>query len=146
MSSTMNPSESGPTNARNVSAYANVGLRTDIESASPHRLIKLLLDGAVERIHGAINALKHEQIARKGENISVTLSIIAGLRASLDHEGGGEIAANLDGLYEYTSRILIEGNLENDEAKFIEAISLLDEIRTAWGAIASTADAQAAPV
>ncbi len=116
----------------NVGAYSNTGLRTDIESASPHRMILMLLDGAVEKIRAAAGALERGEVAAKGTNVGWAMSIVDGLRASLDHDNGGDLAANLDQLYDYISRLLLEGNLHSDPAKFHESIKLLDEIRGAW--------------
>lgn len=122
-----------------VDHYAHVGLRTDVESASPHRLILLLLDGAMAKLRAARIALEHGNIAHKGANISWCMSIIDGLRASLDLERGGDIAGNLDRLYDYMTRILIEANLHNDSARFAEVENLLGEIHSGWKGIESQA-------
>lgn len=131
---------SRPSNAYSaVGQYARLSLRTDIESASPHRLILLLLDGALEKLRTARTALVHGNIADKGANISWCMSIIDGLRASLDLARGGELAANLDNLYEYMTRALLEANLRNDIARLDEVERLLGEIRTGWKGIESVA-------
>jgi flagellar protein FliS len=62
--------------------------------------------------------------------------MIDGLRVALDHERGGEIAANLARLYDYIIRRLTEGNLRNDAALLDEAVELLNEIRGGWDAAA----------
>jgi len=127
-----------PMNAFNaVDQYARLGLRTDIESASPHRLILLLLDGGIEKIRAARLAMDRSAIADKGANISWAISIIDGLRASLNMEQGGQLAGNLDNLYEYMSRTLVEANLHNDRARLDLVESLLQEIRAGWKGIES---------
>lgn len=113
-------------------AYSTVGLRTDIESASPHRLILMLLDGAVEKIRAARFALERGDVAAKGASVSWAMSIVDGLRASLHRDTGGDLATRLDHLYDYINRLLLDGNLHNDPAKFDEALKLLGEIRGAW--------------
>ena len=118
-----------------VLPYAQLAVRTNIESASPHRLILLLLDGAVEKLHLAKLAMERNQIAEKGANISWAISIIDGLRASLNMDQGGNVASNLDNLYDYMGRRLVEANLSNDVAILDEILTLLNEIRSGWKGI-----------
>ena len=118
-----------------VDEYVRLGLRTDIETASPHRLILLLLDGATDKLRAARRAMDQAKIADKGANISWSISIFDGLRASLNLEQGGELAANLDRLYDYMTRTLVEANLNGDRRKLDEVEGLLNEIRAAWKGI-----------
>jgi flagellar protein FliS len=128
-------------NALNAAGnYASVGLRTDVETASPHRLILLLLDGALEKLRTARLAMQHGNIADKGAQISWAISIIDGLRASLDIEQGGEVASNLDRLYDYMGRTLVESNLHDDPGKIDEVERLLSEIRVGWKGIEHEVD------
>ncbi len=99
-----------------LQSYGQVGVHAGVESASPYRLIQMLMDGALSRIATATGNMKRGEIPQKGENISWAISIIEGLRASLDAQAGGEIATNLDGLYEYMGHRLVEANHENDAA------------------------------
>ena len=103
-----------------VDKYARLGLQTNVETASPHRLILLLLDGALEKLRSARLALDRGDIAAKGSNIGWAMSIIDGLRASLNLAQGGQVAANLDALYDYMTRTLLQANLHNDADKLIE--------------------------
>lgn len=112
--------------------YTKIGVHSEIEGATPHRLIQMLMDGALMRISKARSSLKKKNIPEKGEFISSAISIIGGLRDSLDHEAGGKVSENLDSLYEYMSRCLIEANLNNDDTKLREVQNLLMEIKTAW--------------
>jgi flagellar protein FliS len=121
---------------RGVNAYANVGLETGIASASPHKLIVMLYDGALVALLGAKANIAANNIAAKGTAISKAITIIDnGLRASLDKEAGGEIAANLDALYDYMSRRLLHANLKNDVPAIDEVHRLLSDLREAWVAI-----------
>lgn len=125
-----------PTNVLSaVDEYARLGLRTDIESASPHRLILLLLDGAIDKVRVARLAMQRRQIAEKGANVSWAISIIDGLRASLNIEQGGELAERLDMLYDYMTRTLAEANLRDEVGKLDEVERLLNEIRAGWKGI-----------
>jgi flagellar protein FliS len=126
---------------RGVNAYANVGLETGIASASPHKLIVMLYDGALVALLSAKTNLAANNIAAKGTAISKAITIIDnGLRASLDKTAGGEIAANLDALYDYMSRRLLHANLKNDVPAIDEVHRLLADLREAWVAIGDKVD------
>ena len=116
--------------------YKKVSLQSEIESATPYRLIQMLMEGAITKMTAAKLCIRNGQIAGKGENISMAISIISGLRASLDKESGREIADNLDNLYEYMERRLLEANIRNDAAILDEISGLLGEIKSAWDSIA----------
>ena len=121
---------------RGVNAYANVGLETGIASASPHKLIVMLYDGALAALLKARTNMIAGNIPAKGSAISQAITIIDnGLRVSLDKEAGGEIAENLDALYDYMSRRLLHANLKNDVPAIDEVHGLLSDLREAWVAI-----------
>lgn len=121
---------------RGVSAYANVDLETGIASASPHKLIVMLYDGALVALRTAKTNMVAGNIPIKGAAISKAITIIDnGLRVSLDREAGSTIAENLDALYDYMSRRLFQANLQNDVAIVDEVHGLLADLREAWAAI-----------
>lgn len=127
-----------------ANAYAKVGLETGVVAASPHKLIVMLFDGALAALATAQQHMNTGNIPGKGQALSKAITIIdSGLRASLDHKTGGEIAANLDALYEYMSNRLMTANLNNQPELIEEVQRLLQDLRSAWEAIAPAA--QAAP-
>ncbi|MQY51577.1 flagellar export chaperone FliS [Rhodocyclus tenuis] len=128
-----------------VNAYKSVGIETSVQSASPHRLIVLLFEGAAQAIVDARAGMAAKDIARKGLSISKAIDIILnGLRASLNREEGGELAENLYALYDYMARRLLHANMHNDAAALEEVQKLLGEIHEAWLAIANKVEPQAA--
>lgn len=120
---------------KGIKQYQQVGVTSGIMDATPHRLVQMLLDGAVEKVATAKGAMERGDTAEKGRYVVWAISIIGGLRASLDLQHGGAIAANLDSLYEYVERRLTEANLGNDAQVLVEVLSLLTEIRDAWEAM-----------
>ena len=58
--------------------------------------------------------------------------ILFGLRQTLDFEQGGELARNLDSLYDYCTRRLTEGHAREDDSVFQEVHELMVQIRDAW--------------
>lgn len=115
--------------------YRKVGVQSNIETASPHKLIQMLLDGALGKIQLARALMEQRQIAGKGEQIAWALSILEGLKGALDLDAGGEIAANLDALYDYMMRRLVLANLDNDVTILDEVARLLSEVRMGWNGI-----------
>lgn len=120
--------------------YEQVGARSQLEGAPPERLVQMMLEGALDRVSLARGDMENGQVAAKGERIGKAISLVEGLRASLDHERGGELAGNLDALYEYISRRLLEANLRNEVAILDEVSRLLREIKQAWDRIVGGAE------
>jgi flagellar protein FliS len=119
-----------------ANAYAKVGVETGVLAASPHKLIVMLFEGALLALNTAARQMEAGDIAAKGLAISKAIAIIDnGLRASLDLKAGGEIAANLDALYEYMGNRLLLANRENRVEMLEEVIRLLGELKGAWDAI-----------
>ena len=115
-----------------VQQYNKVGVAAGVEEASPHRLIQMLMEGVIEKIAIAKGHMERGETAKKGSHISWAISIIDGLRASLDLNTGGEIAQNLDDLYDYMTRRLARANIENDADILDEVASLLRSIKAGW--------------
>ncbi|WP_455235237.1 flagellar export chaperone FliS [Thiogranum longum] len=124
--------------------YSQNAVQTGIESANPHRLIQMLMEGALGKIAAAKGFMERGEIRPKGEQIGCAISILEGLKASLDREKGGEIAQNLEDLYVYMERRLIDANRENDASILDEVSDLLKQIKEAWDAIADHAQQEPA--
>ncbi|EGF30308.1 Flagellar biosynthesis protein fliS [Oxalobacteraceae bacterium IMCC9480] len=135
--------------SRGANAYANVSIETGVTSASPHKLIVMLFDGALVAVATAEQQMKDGNIQAKGKSISKAISIIDnGLRASLDKKVGGQIAESLDALYAYMSNRLLVANLKNQPEILQEVHTLLMDLKSAWDAIGQQAEVApaAAPV
>ena len=117
--------------------YQTVNNQAQAAAAGPHRLIQMLMEGGLTRRAQARGAMEREQTALKGELIGKAIGIVGGLRQGLDLENGGEIAVNLDRLYDYMTRRLMEANVQNDPAILEEVSSLLREVKSGWDAIAA---------
>ncbi len=119
-----------------INAYAQVGVHTGAMSASPHKLIVMLYDGARGAIARAKFCMEAGDIAGKGKAISKAIDIVDnGLRAVLDHSAGGDIAADLERLYEYMTRQLMLANLRNSAELLGEVDGLLENLSSAWASI-----------
>ena len=124
-------------------AYSNVKATSGVEDADSHMLIQMLVDGAIEKINMAKYFMQNKELAKKGQHISWAISIIGGLRASLDMENGGEISANLESLYEFSTATLIEANSNNDLDKLESVLKVMKLVKEGWDGIRESSLANA---
>lgn len=122
---------------KGIKAYNDVGVTTAVSTANPVQLVVLLYDGAMTAIATAKGEIARQNIQEKSKLIIQALAIIEGLRTAIDHENGGEIAANLNDLYQYMSMQLTFANLKNDQEKLDEVLHLLGELRASWEILAN---------
>lgn len=118
-----------------VGQYSKMAVHAGVESASPHRLILMLMDGVLEKIARAKGCMQRGDIRAKGQQIGWAISILEGLKASLNKAEGGEIAQNLEDLYIYMERRLIDAGRENDTQILDEVAGLMRQIKEGWEAI-----------
>lgn len=118
-----------------LSGYQHAGSRMEAEEAGPHRLIELLFERARNQLAAAKGHMVHRNVAEKAMRLGRVLDVINALRSALDHDAGGEIATNLDRLYDYMGRTLVAANINDDVAKVEEVATLLREISGAWSAL-----------
>ena len=128
--------------AAKLAAYSSAQAHGGVAAADPHRLIVMLMDGALERIATARGCMTRGDTAEKARLINRAVSIIGELRSSLDLNSGGPIAVNLGELYDYMCRRLLKATAENRVEMLDEVTKLLNEIRTAWVGIPSEARAR----
>ena len=115
--------------------YAAVNKQTGVEGANPHQLIQMLYEGAIENMARAKGCMERKDFSGKGDTLGRAINIIGGLQSFLDKEKGGEVAENLDALYDYMSRRLFEASKDNDVAIVDEVIGLVREVKTGWEGI-----------
>ena len=99
------------------------------ETAGPAQLVLMLFDGALARIQRARGANGPEQV---GEQLVRLQDIVHELRVTLDHEQGGQVAANLEALYVWVEGQAVEANLTKDLALLDPVEAVLGELRDAW--------------
>ena len=116
---------------RGISAYQSVAMTT-AETRDPHELVKLLFVGLTDRIAMARAALEKGDREARAVAVTKAQKILFGLRDSLDFEAGGELALNLDSLYDYCLRRLVNAHAREDDEIFAEVMELMVSIREAW--------------
>tara|TARA_Y100000994_G_C15521365_1_gene371754 strand:+ start:137 stop:544 length:408 start_codon:yes stop_codon:yes gene_type:complete len=116
---------------RAISDYQDVAA-TKTDTKDPHELVKLLFEGLTDRIALARSALAKNDREGRAEAVTKAQKILFGLRDSLDFDKGGELAINLDSLYEYSIRRLVKAHAREDDSIFREVMDLMVTIRDAW--------------
>lgn len=120
-----------------------VALVSELENASPHRVVQMLLVGALKQVARARGAMERGETARKGEAIGKVIGIIEYLNGVLDMEAG-EVSSNLAALYEYALARLSHANLKNDAAALVDVAAIIGTIKEGWDGIADSDAAQVA--
>ncbi|MBH3386251.1 MULTISPECIES: flagellar export chaperone FliS [Pseudomonas] len=115
--------------------YQKVNGVAQTSVASPHRLVQMLMQGGLDRLAQAKGAIARKDVAQKGILIGKAIDIIGGLREGLDLENHADTLADLDNLYTYMSRRLIEANVKSDPAIIDEVARLLITVKEGWDAI-----------
>ena len=118
-----------------IKQYQQVSINSSVMGASPHHLVQMLMEGALERIALSKESMARNEIAMKGQNISRAISIVGGLQGSLNIEAGGDIAENLSNLYDYMTGRLLVANIQNDEGILDEVSGLMMELKMGWDAM-----------
>jgi flagellar protein FliS len=118
-------------------AYAAVGTHGRVTETDSHGLILLLFEGALERIDLARAAIQRGDVPAKAEAITKAMRIVESLRASLNMDAGGGLAAKLDELYEFCGRRLLVANARGDASVLDEARDVLLQLRSGWAGLAA---------
>jgi flagellar protein FliS len=126
-------------------AYQQINISSEAQGATPHRLIGMLLEGVLKRLAEAKGAIERSDTATKGTSIGKAISIIGELQGSLRDTDSHEVAGNLDRLYDYMTRTLLQANIESSNDRLNEVAQLIIEIKGGWDAIASEQKSSAAP-
>ncbi|MCE0494517.1 flagellar export chaperone FliS [Vibrio salinus] len=118
-----------------LQAYKKVSVDSQLSSASPHKVVQMLMSGAIERLIQGKAAMIQGNIPVKGERLGKALDIIISLRSCLSMEDGGDIAKNLDQLYEFMITQVTTANHDNVPEPIDDVIEIIREIKSAWDQI-----------
>ncbi|MGC9403216.1 MULTISPECIES: flagellar export chaperone FliS [Vibrio] len=118
-----------------LQAYKKVSVDSQLSAASPHKIVQMLMAGAIERLIQGKAAMQQGNIPVKGERLGKALDIIISLRSCLSMSDGGDVAKNLDQLYEFMITQISAANHKNDPQPIDDVIDIIREIKSAWDQI-----------
>jgi flagellar protein FliS len=109
--------------------------QNQILSASPAELILMLFDEglrALKKAEAAFAIETPERFEAISTHLLHTQDVLMELSLSLDTQKGGEVAANLQRIYDFMMRHLSKANSEKIIQPVIEVHHLLTTLRNAW--------------
>ena len=115
-----------------TNAYSDNYLRNQIEFASKEQLLIMFYEGAIRFVSRAENALREGNIEQKNYCINKASAIITELSVTLDHEIGGQIASDLEALYDFMNLELINANIKNSLSSLKTVKTLLADLGETW--------------
>jgi flagellar protein FliS len=115
-----------------LSKYGKIKDDTQTMFASPHQLILMLFDGAIEAMSMTIGAIQHNNLELRSKQNTRSITIINGMRECLDMESGSELADNLYSLYQYMAQELFRAGFKNDVDTIRNIQFMLKDIRDSW--------------
>jgi flagellar protein FliS len=110
--------------------------KLNIETAGKLELIVMCYEKAIELIRQAKAYMEGEEYEKKAAKIRRAMDILHELQSCLNFEQGGQIAKNLDSIYNYVVRRLLGGDVKKDAEAYDEAIHILSELKEAWEGVA----------
>jgi len=115
-----------------MNAYMNQYQQNHIATASPEQILIMLYDGALRFLGQAASGIEAGDRELRTRYINKSIAILSELSATLDHEIGGDISANLAALYDYMIRELMSANANNDIQPLRVVEKMLAELRETW--------------
>ncbi len=120
------------TRQRFLQQYTNTNVQTAVESATPHRLVQMLYEGALDRIAQAKGAMIRKDFEAKARLTNRVIDILSSLRAGLDLEKGGEVANNLEALYGFMIEQVYKASRHNSPDMLEETAEILRTVKAGW--------------
>jgi flagellar protein FliS len=106
--------------------------RTSVETASREQILLMLYQAAIKNCKKAIEAIEQRNIPKKGEYIGKLQDIIVELSNSLDFNVGGDVAKELESLYDYMMYATTQANIKIDKEPLDGVLRVLNTLYEGW--------------
>lgn len=113
---------------QNTRNYQN----TDIVTADRGKLIIMIYDHCLKWCNAAIDAINRNDIENRTKAIFKVQDGITELQCALDFQKGGEIAKNLQRLYDFYNRHLSDANIQNSAENVKQVLDMMSSLKEAW--------------
>lgn len=111
---------------------ANAYKKTGIQTASRGQILIMLYEAAIQNVKKAAVCIEKKDLAGKGLLIGKTHDIITELTSTLNHEVGGDIARDLERLYNFIGEQLLKANMESSIERLQTVQKLLETLLSGW--------------
>jgi len=105
---------------------------TQVSTAKPEKILLMLYEGCIKFVRIAKTRMEENNIAEKGKNIGRAIAIISEFINTLDHDIGGQLSKDLEGLYSFMIDRLIEANIKNITKPLEDVDRLLCTLYDGW--------------
>ena len=122
-------------NKKGIQAYQKDSIKSDLASADPHRIIQLLMQGALEKLALGKGCIDRGDWEGKAKALTRAIEIINALRDALDRDANPELVDNLESLYDYMVLRINEASVNKDSAIIDQVMGLILQIKSAWDQI-----------
>lgn len=116
--------------------YAAIDAGSKVEGATPHQLVKILFDELMLSIEASAIAMRAGDGNKARDRQTRALTMLHALESSLDHQKGGEIAANLATIYREVRRRVLKSVSSRDADLAMSGHAIIADIAGAWSQIA----------
>jgi len=116
-------------------AYATADLNFRSESSSKRDHVLMMYDAAIDAIRLARQHAIRQEKRAVSASTTRALTILSGLRETLDLDNGGSVAVHLNDFYQFLMRRLVRAGGAGSTEDLAECEDLLNQVREAWVAI-----------
>lgn len=122
----------------NTASQYGVYQQISVQTSSPVELVVMLYRGAIRFTKAGIDAVERKDIAAAHQAFVRAQDVVSELSNTLDFERGGDISQRLRAIYTYVNQLLVQSNIKKTVEPAEHAISLLQDLLTAWEQINTT--------
>lgn len=106
--------------------------QVQVKTANKGKLVVMLYQGCIKFLRLAKKSIAEDDIEGSNNYIIRSQDIIRELMNTLDMERGGEVANNLNQLYNFMNRKLIEANVNKDIEKIEVVEDMMLDLLDSW--------------
>ncbi len=124
-----------------VAAALNRYKNVQVKTSSPGEILVMLYDGVFRFLGEARTCMQAGDRTRAAERISRSHAILQHLLFGLNHEVAPELCQNLQNLYLFCMRQIVEANIQQKPENIDNALTVLQPLREAWTTVVKGAQA-----